>query len=59
MPEVITNDLLFFQIGQAEYDFKYDVAYPVLISFNHEDALGLEGYLFQYVYKLVFCFWIH
>lgn len=52
LPETVNMDLLFLQLGNTRYNFDYDIAYPVLLTFEDEYALDGKGYLFQYVYEV-------
>ncbi len=38
----------FFPISYSQYDFDYDISYPVLVTLEDITAFGGEGYLFQF-----------
>lgn len=51
MPELQINQFLFFTFQQANYNFKYDITYPVLITLEDDNAFNGEGFTFQYAYE--------
>ncbi|MCF7872172.1 hypothetical protein K9L97_04000 [Candidatus Woesearchaeota archaeon] len=52
MPEIVSQNFLFLSFISANYNFKYDLAYPALISIEDDEAFNGEGYRFQYAYEV-------
>lgn len=46
--EAFSIDLLFVSFTSRQYDFSYDVAYPVVVVLKDEETLEGEGYTFQF-----------
>ncbi len=41
--------LSFVPLTYTNYDFTYDLSFPVLVTLEHDSAFGGDGYLFQFV----------
>ncbi len=52
LPESTSIDLWILKFGLTKYKFSYDIAYPLLVTFEDDSALGGKGFLFQYAYEV-------
>jgi len=56
--ELITPDQAFsinlaiFSFSMQEYDFSYDISYPVMVSLSDDSAFNNRGYTFQYALEV-------
>lgn len=48
LPEVNDFSFFFFSSTDIEYDLRYDMSYPFMISLSHEDSLSGEGFDFRF-----------
>ncbi|MCF7866240.1 hypothetical protein K9L67_03065 [Candidatus Woesearchaeota archaeon] len=52
MPKFSYTNLLFTSLGFVDYNFKYSMTYPILVTLEQDDYLDGDGYLYQFAYEV-------
>jgi hypothetical protein len=53
MPDApFTLNLIFFTFSMQNYNFHYDLSYPVVVTLKDPDAFNKEGYTFQFALEV-------